>query len=217
MDSRGYTELSTPPYCWTISPCDYAAAARRYVQEIGGMAWASIQDWMCEPWIIANTGLSVREHQQRTIASYLDLQALAPDVPWTPVLQGWRPEDYLDHVEQYDRAGIDLRALPIVGVGSVCRRQSTSVAELIFRRLHGLGIRLHAFGFKVLGYRRTGAYIDSGDSMAWSFHGRKNPPCVCSSPTHKNGANCLAYALDWYQRLLSGLRFSPLLQAELLW
>ncbi len=50
---------------------------------------------MCEPQIVARTGLSVREHQERTVANYLTLRSIAPDLPFIPVLQGWRIADYL--------------------------------------------------------------------------------------------------------------------------
>ncbi len=74
--------------------------------------------------VFHGTGLSVEEHQRRTIASYQTLRALAPEVEWTPVLQGdflRGPADHVRHIELYAAAGIDLRASPIVGVGSVCR------------------------------------------------------------------------------------------------
>ena len=51
--------------------------------------WAAPQDWMCEPAIIAKTGLAVVEHQRRTVTNFLELQALAPDLPFIPVLHGW--------------------------------------------------------------------------------------------------------------------------------
>jgi hypothetical protein len=33
-------------------------------------------DWMCEPFMLAKTGLSVREHQQRTVTNYLNPRVL---------------------------------------------------------------------------------------------------------------------------------------------
>ncbi len=65
--------------------------ARLFQEECGQLDWAAVQDWVCEPFMLKRTGLSVREHQRRTVASYLDLRSLAPEVPWVPVLQGWRP------------------------------------------------------------------------------------------------------------------------------
>ena len=62
---------------------------------------------MCEPFIIAKTGLSVREHLRRTVASYLRLKELAPDLPFIPVLQGWQLADYLECAAMYEAAGVD--------------------------------------------------------------------------------------------------------------
>ena len=44
---------------------------------------------MCEPFMLAKTGLTVAEHQARTVANYLELRSLAPELPFVPVLQGW--------------------------------------------------------------------------------------------------------------------------------
>ena len=45
---------------------------------------------MCEPAILARTGLTVLEHHARTIRSYLELHDFAPDLPWLPWLP-WLP------------------------------------------------------------------------------------------------------------------------------
>lgn len=79
------------------------------------MLWAAIQDWMCEPWILEKTGLTLDEHQRRTIESLRVLRELAPEIPWAPVVQGWAVADYLWHVEMYRDAGFDLTLEPIVG------------------------------------------------------------------------------------------------------
>lgn len=121
LDSGGFSELSMYGE-WRTSPGQYAGEAQRYREQIGGMDFAAIQDWMCEPFILAKTGKTVLEHQERSVQSYLDLKALAPELPWVPVLQGWKIPDYLDHAAIYQRAGVDLGSLPRVGVGSVCRR-----------------------------------------------------------------------------------------------
>lgn len=39
--------------------------------------------------MLARTGLTVREHQERTIANFLELRRIAPGLPFIPVLQGW--------------------------------------------------------------------------------------------------------------------------------
>jgi hypothetical protein len=85
LDSGGFTELSKYGE-WRTTVPEYLEAVTRYQAEVGNLAWAAPQDWMCEPWIIAKTGLSVREHQERTVTNYLDLRDRGPFIP---VLQGW--------------------------------------------------------------------------------------------------------------------------------
>lgn len=120
-----------------------------------------------------------------------------------PVLQGWCAPDYFDCVEMYERAGIDLLKEPTVGIGSVCRRQGTLRAELMIRDLAEAGLRLHGFGFKATGLRAVGHLLTSADSLAWSFHARregKQPECK-----HASCANCERFALEWRDELLGSL------------
>lgn len=195
LDSGGFSELSLHGR-WTVSARDYAADVRRFREEIGSLSWAAPQDWMCEPVMLQRTGLTVEEHQARTIANYIELRDIAPDLPWTPVLQGWSIGDYERHVDAYDAAGVDLVAMPLVGVGTVCRRQNTMSASLLLSLLSEIyGLRLHGFGLKLTGLRTASRHLASADSMAWSLNARKNPPLP--GHAHKNCANCFEYALDW--------------------
>lgn len=202
LDSGGFTELSLYGR-WFLQPADYARSVLRYRDEVGGLAWAAPQDWMCEPQIRQATGLTVEEHQRRTIASVQELRALG--APVIPVLQGWGLWDYLRHVEGYDRAGIDLRAEPVVGVGTVCRRQKTGMAATLMHMLHAEGIRTHGFGFKATGLRACHTAMASADSLAWSYHARREPPMPGHSARHKNCANCPDFALSWREDLLASL------------
>jgi hypothetical protein len=100
------------------------------------------------------------------VANYAQLRDLAPDLPIVPVVQGWTVTDYLRCVDRYATAGVDLTTAPLVGLGSVCRRQATGEAEAIIAALHERGVtRLHGFGIKVLGLRRYGHLLTSADSM----------------------------------------------------
>lgn len=208
LDSGGFTQLQLHGQ-WTIAPATYAADVRRFRDEIGGLDWAAPMDWMCEPVMLARTGLTVAEHQRRTIENFLELRALAPDLPFVPVLQGWSLYDYWDCEELYERAGVDLRAEPIVGVGTVCRRQGTGKAETIMRTLAARGLRLHGFGFKTQGIRSCSDVLASADSLAWSAHARRREPLPGHDAPgpgrrkgHINCANCAEYALAWRAGLL---------------
>lgn len=201
LDSGGFTELSTYGE-WRTSADDYHEAAVRYTTEIGMLDFAAPRDWMCEPWIIAKTGLSVREHQRRTITDYLDLSSRG-QVDYIPVLQGWDESDYLDHIVQYADAGVDLTALPVVGIGSVCRRQGTEQIGRILANVASYGIQLHGFGIKKGGLTRAAPYLTSADSMAWSLDARWSDP-IPGHP-HKSCSNCQEYAMRWRDEIVAQL------------
>lgn len=202
LDSGGFTELSMFGG-WKTSAVEYVSAVERYQREVGMLDWAAPQDWMCEPWIVDKTGLSVQAHQALTIRNYRDLMRLAPDAPFVPVLQGWELDDYLRHVKMYGDAGVDLREHRIVGIGSVCRRQDTEEITEIVQAVSEQGIALHGFGVKGGGLKRFGRFLASADSMAWSYRGRMIFPCPHSRA--KSCANCRVHALEWRERALAGL------------
>lgn len=213
LDSGGFTELSMHGR-WQTSAETYVAATRRYRDEIGGLDWAAPQDWMCEPWMLAKTGLTIAEHQRRTIDSVLELRALAPDLPFVPVLQGWQLGDYLDCIELYAEAGVDLAAEPTVGLGSVCRRQATGEIWTIVTVLAHEGLALHGFGVKTLGLADYGGCLASADSMAWSYQARRRPP-MDGCTRHQSCANCLRWALRWRRDVLDRYGRRPLAFTDL--
>jgi hypothetical protein len=202
LDSGGFSELSLYGR-WRTPALEYAGQAQRFADEVGPPDWAAVQDWMCEPDVLARTGKTVEDHQRLTIDSFLRLVEVAPDVPWMPVLQGWAYRDYLAHLEQYRQRGIDLKGVPLVGVGSVCRRQDTDMIDGLIRDLADLGYRLHGFGFKLRGLARTGRLLASADSMAWSLQARRSQP-LPGCP-HANCADCLRYALSWRRTAVAAI------------
>jgi hypothetical protein len=199
---------------WRTSATDYVTAVQRYDTHIGRLEWAAPQDWMCEPIITAKTGLTVEEHQRRTVASFIELRTLwqsldmsdesrsSPEFcPFVPVLQGWELADYTRCVQMYADAGINLSDYPMVGVGSVCRRQATDEIGEIFEALSRFDIAMHGFGVKRAGLALYGHLLASADSMAWSYAGRRDAPmegCV----GHINCANCMRYALQWREGVM---------------
>lgn len=216
LDSGAFSELAAYGG-WTLSPEAYIAAVRRYRECIGHLNWAAPQDWMCEPAMLAKTGLSVGEHQQRTVANFIRLKSLAPDLPIIPVLQGWSIDDYLRCMDLYATAGVDLCAEPLVGLGSVCRRQNTTEIAAVVRRLAKLGLHLHGFGVKTDGLRRYGHQLVSADSMAWSFRGRFVRGCTHRGRHQQaiaSEANCLYFARAWRRRVLRAGRRSSNLNGE---
>lgn len=221
LDSGGFSELQIHGQ-WTLSPAQYVGEVRRFRDEIGQLVWAAPQDWMCEPPVIHGgthgplhfhgTGLSIAEHQRRTVDNLIELRTLAPDLHFIPVLQGWSLFDYWRCEELYDKVGVDLRAEPTIGVGTMCRRQSTMEAGVIIQALASDGLSLHGFGFKIKGLIASAPHLFSADSMAWSYSGRRAPPLDGHDRPgpgrpkgHKNCANCAEYALLWHDRVLGAL------------
>ena len=202
LDSGGFSELSLFGR-WETSPERYVANVRLYRDEVGGLQWAAPQDWMCEPQIIARTGSTVQQHQERTVGNLIHLRSSAPDLPFIPVLQGWTVSDYEWCMNLYSRAGVNLWKEPLIGVGSVCRRQATGEIDVIMERLAGYGLPLHGFGVKAGGLRLYGGLLASSDSMAWSFTARHSPPLT--GCTHEACSNCLRYALKWRANVMRSL------------
>lgn len=224
VDSAGFTELQQHGR-WRTSAAEHADRCSAIVERVGMVEHVSPQDWMCEPIVIAGgtvriagrlqtfagTGLSIAEHQERTVANFVELSALAPGLPWVPVLQGWELDDYIRCAEMYEAAGVDLAAAPLVGVGSVCRRESTPDAVGIIRGIAELGFRLHGFGFKQEGIGACWPWLASADSMAWSYNARNEARRARAKGLPRPGgcvrdascANHQHYALDWYRRTVA--------------
>lgn len=207
LDSGGFTELAIHGG-WRSTAKQHADNVRRISTSSTNMRWASPQDWMCEPSMLKKTGKTVQEHQTLTINNFIELRQLAADLPIIPVLQGWVQADYHRHADQYAARGINLETEPIVGVGSVCRRQGTIEATQIFRTLADRGLSLHAFGLKMQGLKTSAGIVKSSDSMAWSYSMRKQR-LTCGRLNTRTGvpipscANCLHAALDWHTRAVN--------------
>jgi hypothetical protein len=169
LDSGAFRELEQFGR-YRHDPDEYATEVNRLAGISPGLAVAVSQDFMCEPFIIEKTGLTVEEHQRRTIERY---DALVPlvRVPLMPVLQGYSRASYLEHLDQY---GDRLGAGAYVGVGSICKRNSNmhEIEGILVAIKHRRpDLRLHGFGIKVTalfsGVVRE--CLHSADSMAWAF------------------------------------------------
>lgn len=174
MDSGAFTEISTHG-TYRFSVARYAAEIRRWAAN-GNLLAAVAQDWMCEPWIIEKTGLSVQKHQRLTIDRYDALQAENTAAIYVmPVLQGYAPDDYVRHIRLY---GARLAHGAWVGVGSVCKRNtSPRSVEAVLLAIHSErpDLQLHGFGLKSTALRLALVFdlLHTADSMAWSYHARK--------------------------------------------
>ena len=172
LDSGAFTRVSSGREHMPV--VEYAAQIERWAN-CGNLLAAVAQDYMCEPFVLDVTGLTVKDHQRLTIERY---DALAPLVHATylmPVLQGYGPDDYVEHIRAY---GNRLCEGQWVGVGSVCKRNSSvreieAVLDAI--KTERPDLRLHGFGLKLtaLASGFVQAALWSCDSMAWSFAARR--------------------------------------------
>lgn len=173
MDSGAFSEISIHGH-YRHSVAEYAEQIKRWNGN-GNLLAAVSQDWMCEPWIVAKTGLSIAEHQRLSIERYDDLLACDTGVYILPVLQGYAAADYVSHVRQY---GARLAPGAWVGVGSICKRNGDpdAIASVLLAiRRERPDLRLHGFGLKTtaLGSGLIREMLYSADSMAWSFAARR--------------------------------------------
>lgn len=158
VDSGAFTKLAKHG-CYPEPVEVYAAQLHRlHTQGVVRIAVASCQDYMCEPFMLAKTGLTVLEHQRLTIERYDALLAELtrlfdgpPPFEVLPVLQGFTVSDYLRHIDMY---GERLTPGMWVGVGSVCKRQGrAAIIEDLLCAIKEVrpDLRLHGFRREVDG------------------------------------------------------------------
>jgi hypothetical protein len=174
MDSGAFTEIAAHGrYTTTVGA--YACEIRRW-RRCGNLLAAVAQDYMCETMMLEKTGLTIANHQRLTIERYDALLACnTSGVYILPVLQGYAPADYVDHIRQY---GDRLKSGMWTGVGSICKRNGDPAAiRAVLSAIKAArpDLRLHAFGVKTTalacGMIRDMLY--SADSMAWSAAARR--------------------------------------------
>lgn len=172
MDSGAFTTIAKHGgYPEPVSV--YAAECRRWAGSPGLQAVVA-QDYMCEPEMLKRTGMTVFQHQYMTTWRYDELLSENVGVYVMPVLQGYTPREYVNHVRRY---GERLAHGAWVGVGSVCKRNGNPnaiVAILSAIKAERPDLRLHGFGLKKTSLQ-IATIVDalySADSMAWSYAAR---------------------------------------------
>lgn len=200
LDSGGFTAL--------LKNGEYSMSEQNYLSIIAkhNPNLAFCQDWMCEPFILEKTGLTIKEHQERTLESYLSMRKYTKKT--RPVLQGWEPEDYIHHIKMYKRAGVSFQQL--YGIGTICSRNGSTFD--IYRIVSAIvknGCRfVHGFGLKITSLKVPAilCMFVSCDSMAWSYAGRHHKPDCGRECANVNCANCIHFALKWRTSLLRSLQ-----------
>lgn len=207
MDSGAFSIiLKHGGYPPEMSPPAYAERIRRFATS-GNLLAAVAQDYMCEPHMLAKTGLTLEDHQRLTVERYDAL--LAEDTAGVyvlPVLQGYAPSDYVRHIRLY---GERLAPGAWVGVGSVCKRNGDPAAiedVLTAIKRERPDIRLHGFGVKTtaLGSALVRDLLETADSMAWSFAARM------AGRDGNDHREALAFTKRIEAARLQGYLFSPI-------
>ncbi len=172
MDSGAFSQIYS--YGHYDEPVSVYAEQIKKWSRCGNLVAAVTQDMMCEPFILERTGLTVADHQNITIERFKKLSGLVTDTYIMPVLQGYEPKQYVEHIDMY---GNLLKFGQWVGVGSICKR-NTNPAEII-EVLYSIkkvrpDLRLHGFGLKItaLSNGTIRNLLYSADSMAWSYYAR---------------------------------------------
>jgi len=175
LDSGAFTRISRLyGFKGHLPVKQYAKIVKQFTR-FGACLGVVSQDYMCEDFVLKVTGLDIPTHQHLTVFRYDRLleELGDPPVAVLPVLQGYDPADYVDHIRQY---GNRLAEGMWVGVGSVCKRNSSpeSVRRVLLAiRAFRPDLKLHGFGLK-LSCLRLGGIRDllySADSAAdglWS-------------------------------------------------
>ncbi|GAG81407.1 unnamed protein product, partial [marine sediment metagenome] len=162
LDSGGFTQIQKYG--------KYNISEEKYLDVISiqnpGIAFC--QDWMCEPVMLKKTGLTVKDHQEKTLESYLSLSRKSSSI--RPVLQGWNKSDYVYHLQKYKKAGVNTNQL--FGVGTICSRNGnpTAIREILKGILYEEPkLRLHGFGVKTDSLVACQDLLERADSMAWCY------------------------------------------------
>lgn len=173
MDSGAFTEVFRHGgYRFCVD--EYARQIRRWAN-CGRLLAAVAQDYMCEAFVLEMSGNSIKAHQAMTIDRYDALTRCdTAGVYVMPVLQGYRIEEYIEHLRMY---GERIAQGGLVGVGSVCKRNINirQIEEILLEiRRERPDVRLHGFGLKTtaLSSGLVQSLLESADSMAWSFAAR---------------------------------------------
>lgn len=199
MDSGAFTTIAKHGG-YPEPPETYAAQIKRWSTN-GNLLAAVSQDYMCEPHMLEKTGMTVQQHQRLTVERYDAIRACdTGGVYVMPVLQGYSPSEYIDHLRMY---GDRLADGAWVGVGSVCKRNGDPMAiVMVLSAIKHIrpDLRLHGFGLKTtaLMWGAVRALLHTADSMSWSFAARKQGR---SANDPKEAAN--------YQRMIQGHEPAP--------
>jgi hypothetical protein len=163
IDSGGYQFINKYGE-YPFSPQEYV----EYVDKLSPDMFA-VMDHPCEKQVLDKHNVTVKEQIHRTIDNHINILELEPKTKLIPVIQGWKPEDYIyciDVMKEHDLLS------DYVAVGSLCTRKKivTPVLKNILPNLPK-GTKIHGFGLKISNLKDKFVFdsLYSSDSMAWLF------------------------------------------------
>jgi len=170
LDSGGFSLLSK----WR----DYPFTVEQYALLIKKKkpTYAATMDYPCEPELLKETSMSIRERIMRTIENaeiMLNNYDFCP-TKIVPVVQGWTIDDYRFCIEEMHRRDL---LTDYVAFGSMCRRMRISEArKLITKQREYLrkftDAKAHYFGINLSFLKDLVIFknVDSFDTAAWTHN-----------------------------------------------
>ena len=146
---------------------EYADGIKLWKPDI---AWT--MDYPCEPKATEKGKYTSLTAQDMTIENQIKL--LDQGVNTQMVVQGYKPDEYLENLDKIKSMGLLTEHL---GIGSICRRgqvkEIARIIRLIYNNVPGW-VKLHGFGIKtsVLTQTDTRFYLYSADSQSWDYEAR---------------------------------------------
>ena len=166
LDSGAYSViLKYGKYPFTAE--EYADGIKLWKPDI---AWT--MDYPCEPKATEKGNYSPLKAQDMTIENQIKL--LDQGVNTQMVVQGYKPDEYLENLDKIKSSGLLTQHL---GIGSICRRGQRKEIARIIRLIHSnipTWVKLHGFGIKTSVLTQTDArfYLYSADSQSWDYEAR---------------------------------------------
>lgn len=172
VDSGGYSFMRSNKGSYETSEKEYLKFIEKHQPE-----HFALRDYPCEPDLLERFNRDVKLHQEMTCEAHAKLLGLMEEysIEGQPVsvVQGWKLEDYIEHIEMMKEQDL---LTDYVAIGSVCRRnQDQKIRRIIKQVSKRIGDRkLHAFGVKtnVLRFPDVVRRLDSADSMAYEYNTR---------------------------------------------
>lgn len=184
-------------YPWSVDRYLDLAAAAPWV-------WFAAQDFCVEREVAPGRG-EVLDRISAMVRLYRECRIAARDrgiaARLLPVVRGLHAADYLRYLDRMP----DLSGVPVLGVGSMCRRHLEGdegilrVVDTLDRALGREGPRLHLFGIKsaAMAELRGHPRVASFDPQAYGVQCRRDAHKVGFRKTNAYVADVMA---DWYQR-----------------